>query len=158
MKRYIKARISDALDQPLEAQEEIARTSNNPEDLAALVNAYPTDYMLCYYVAQNPSADISTLSFLMNHSARYVREAVASNPNTTVDMLWKLSDDEESQVLFGILRNPNVTEDLIKKLANAEDVNVKLAALERLGFIISEFDDGSIRVNGEPWDLFRRYI
>lgn len=158
MKRYIKARISDALDQPLEAQEEIARTSTNPDELDALAKAYPTDYMLCYYIAKNPNVYTETLIPLMKHSARYVREVVAENPNTTLDMLWKLSDDEEGQVLFGILNNPNVTEDLIKKLANAEDVNVKLAALERLGFVISENDYGEIQVNGETWDLFRRYI
>lgn len=158
MKRYIRARISDALDQPLEAQEEIAKTSTNPDELDSLAKAYPTDYMLCYYIAKNPNVYTETLIPLMKHSARYVREVVAENPNTTLDMLWQLSDDEEGQVLLGILRNPNVTEDLIKKLANSEDINVKLVALEKLGFEISEDALGYITVNGDAIDHFKRYI
>lgn len=158
MKRYIRARISDALDQPPEAQEEIARISTNPDELDALAKAYPTDYMLCYYIAQNPNVYTETLILLMHHSARYVREAVAENPNTTINMLRQLSDDAEGQVLLGILRNPNVTEDLIKKLANSGDINVKLVALEKLGFDISEDALGYITVNGEVIDHFKGYV
>ena len=162
MKRYIRSAVSSILDEPESVQEEIARETSNVEVLKALLEARPMDkpynYTLCADIARNPSADTDILMSLIDHPARYVRAAVASNPNTTVDMLWKLSDDDEEQVLCSILINPNVSEDIIKKLANSNDINVKLDALEKLGFTISTDAFGYTTINGEPYNHFLNYV
>ena len=158
MKRYIRAKVDDVLNAERWLQEEIAADLVNPEDLDRLARLNPKDYMLSYAVACNPYTELKTLKYLANNNARYVRRAVACHPNSDLDILQKLSYDADDSVLTALVSNPNTTEDILKRIANSECINPRLDALERLGFEITNDDLGYIKINGEDFSVYKRYV
>ena len=158
MKRYIKAKITDVLDEDRYELTEIAKNVVNPADLDRLARVDMDDYMLCYEVARNPNTELETLEYLMDSPAMYVRDAIARHRNVSVDLLRRLADDSYGTVQFAVLTNPKVPKDIIEKLAHSDDASVQIEALKKLGYKITTDEFGHMHIDGELLSDFRKHL
>ena len=127
MKRYVKAAVSDLLDEDPEVIREIARTSSDTELLQKIFEHYgnPKDYeyFYCLDLAQNENTPKDILTKLADF--RYdtmIRAAVAENPNTPVKTLYGLTKYSYTDILRGLAKNVNAPQDLLSKLSKDLDV------------------------------------
>jgi hypothetical protein len=117
MKRYIKSAVLNIIDSDIDTQLEVARTSEDPEVLADLVNSRFTDVQL--EVAKNPNISLDVLDALSRKGVR-VREAVAKNPNISENIMWRLLKDKGGYVSYTMIRNlgnmKNLSTETIRRL------------------------------------------
>ena len=127
MKRYIKAKIGNILDEDITYQCAVAADPNSDPEILQLLSD-SDDVVIRGKVAMNPSTSVEVLSLLADDVDPYVRGCIASNECAPVDILMKLADDSDYRVRVEVALYTEF-EDVLRHLAGDGDPKV-LEALE----------------------------
>ena len=137
MKRYIKAAITNVLDERRDIQEEIAGDPTTSSDiLDALADS--NDRNICILVANNPGTSPETLQKLSNSSVLWVKVGVVNNPNVSLET-------------YRIIQSPKVTDDILFQMVKngiGDDIfdiaASRKASADTLTYIYDHTDDDDV--------------
>ena len=101
------------------------QNSRNKEIKDLIFDAFNKDYIMRFYVAENPKTLIHVLEYLSKDENIGVRCYVAGNSSTPISILEKLSIYEQNSVRKYVTLNQNTPIHILEKLSNDEDYSIR---------------------------------